>query len=259
MESEKKSNAAVIIFSLALLLVLALVVALFIRGNPTPNEDAIILPSVQLEPSAPSNDSVDGDTSFIQVSIDNVLPMLRAINRPSYFYQCFTVAVGSDDVQSQKKVEFWVNGVYVRGKVTHGNNAKNILSNGEDAWLWYDSDDIPVSVSLMTTTVEDLLGIPEFDYISLLEESSITDAEYLILNDPQLQCIFVCTQDESSLSRRYWIDLDSGLLYQGDILDQNRRVYELRQEQFEILAQGDQSFSGQFILPNGSDPFMETE
>lgn len=259
MEHGKKSNLAVIVFSLALLLVLALVVALFVRGNPTPNKDAIILPSVQLDPSAPSDGSADGDMSFIQVSKNNVLLMLRAINRPSYYYQCFTVTVGSDDVRSQKMVEFWVNGTFVRGKVSNGNKTKNILSNGEDAWLWHDSDEIPVSVALTTTTVEDLLGIPEFDFISLLEETTITDAEYLILNDPQLQCIFVCTQDESGLSRRYWIDLDSGLLYQGDILDQNRRVYELRQEQFEILAQGDESFSGQFILPDGSNPFMETE
>ena len=259
MDNGKKSNIAVIVFSMALLLVLALVVALFFRGTPSQSKDSILLPSAQIGTVQSPELSAGTDTEFIQVSNENVLPMLRALDRPAYYYQSFRVNVGSDDIQAEKTVEFWVNQNLVRGQISDGNRTKNILSDGENAWLWYDSDQIAVSVSLSSITVEDLLGVPEFDFLQMMERTRITDAEYLILSDPQRQCIFVCTQDETSLSRRYWIDLESGLLYQGDVLDQNQRVYELRQERFELLAQGDESFSGLFFLPDGSDPFMETE
>ena len=49
--------------------------------------------------------------------------------------------------------------------------------------------------------------------------------------------------------------MHSGLLYQSDILEQSRQVYEVRQDEVSILAPGDQAFTGRFCLPDGRDPF----
>ena len=79
-----------------------------------------------------------------------------------------------------------------------------------------------------------------------------------MLEDPRVQCAYVCTQ-AGDVTWRYWVELDSGLLYMTDVLERSTQVYLVRQTYLELLAQEDESFSGRFQLPDGTRPFGAEE
>ena len=89
-----------------------------------------------------------------------------------------------------------------------------------------------------------------------MSQDQIIDADFLVLVDPaQVQCIYVCSQDTEYVTSRYWIDLDTGLMYRADVLEMSKQVYVLQQEGLELLAPGDEAFSERFVLPDGTTPF----
>ena len=102
--------------------------------------------------------------------------------------------------------------------------------------------------------MEDLLGLPTFRYIHTLESAEITDTEYLVLDDGQAQvpCIFISAQERSGALSRYWIDLETGLLRSSDCMENNTQVYLVQQLEFDRLVSGDESFTGRFMLPDGT-------
>ena len=100
------------------------------------------------------------------------------------------------------------------------------------------------------------MGLLSPDYLLSIAPEQITDADFLVLEDPQqVQCLYVCSQDAEYVTSRYWIDLGTGLLYKADVLELSKQVYVLKQDSFEQLAAEDEAFSDRFILPDGSTPF----
>ena len=94
-------------------------------------------------------------------------------------------------------------------------------------------------------------------FASLRKTMPITDGGYLVLEDPKVQSAYVCCQDELGNTWRYWVNLDNGLLYMADVLEHSTQVYAIRQTYLELLAQEDETFSGRFLLPDGTQPFSE--
>lgn len=241
----------------SVLVAAAVLVTVFILSQSRQTQEGIVLPQessaetpVPVQPDEPQTDS------FAQITPENAVSVLeQTLQLPKAFHQSYTVSVGADDAQSQRSVELWVNWPLVHGEVSDGNRTKTVISDGTTAYLWYNSDTNYISI-LLTESVEiwDLLGLPSYDYLSVLKEKTVTDADYLVLEDPQVQSIYVCCQ-EADVTWRYWVELDSGLLYMADVLEQSTQVYLIRQTYLELLAQEDESFSGRFQLPDGTKPF----
>lgn len=240
----------------ALVVVAVLMAAFFLSQSRTP-QDGIVLPQEPTTGSqTPAAPEETEEEDFAQVTPDNVLTVLReTISKPAAYHQSYTVSVGADDAQSQRSVELWVNWPLVHGEVSDADRTKTILSDGTTAYLWYNSDPNYVTVTLSSAVeVWDLLGLPSYDYVSTMETAVITDADYLVLEDPQVQSVYVCCQ-EGDVTWRYWVNLENGLLYMSDVLERSTQVYLVRQTYLELLAQEDETFSGRFLLPDGTDPF----
>ena len=259
MNQKMDANKSVLAVSVALVLVVALVLG-FVLFRPEHEQEGIVLPTAGGEPAADMAPMEPEEASFLTITTENVRSALASLSRPTHYNQCYEVVVGVDEVRAARTVELWVNGDLIHAEIRSDSAIKHVLTNGETAWIWYDTDPIPVSITLNASVqTEDLLGLPGFDYLQALLDIPVVEADYLLLQEPQTQCIYVCAQTAASETDRWWINLENGLLYRADALEHSQMVYEVRQTYYAQLAEGDETYTGKFLLPDGSDPFTETE
>lgn len=231
-------------------------ILMFAMQTSSQKHESIILPTGPTEAPAEQTQVQLPEDNFLQVTNHNVLMALQSLNRPVSYHQTYQVTVGADEFQSVKTVEMWVNGSFLRAEITDQQWTKVIISNGEMAYLWYEGSEAYISIRLENRLAEeDLLGLPDFDAFLELQQEDVVDADYLVLEDPPVQCIYVCTQDDDGDTSRYWVSLENGLLYQSDVLENSKQVYKIRETQYELLAAEDESFANRFFLPDGTDPF----
>lgn len=260
MAPRKISRKAIWAVTGAVLLVAALLAAFFLTQSNSSQQEGIVLPSQEHShtgQSGPATRTGDEDQSaYYEVTTENVSTVLESLSRPTAYHQAYTVTVGTDDVQAVRQVELWINGPYLHAEVSDGQRTRSLISDGTTACLWYEGDESWLQLTLSDgTAAEDLLGLPARDVYLTLDRSTIVDAGHLVLEDPAVQCIYLCTQDETTDTARYWVDLENGLLYQADVLEDSHQVYSIRQTQFEMLAVEDESFRDRFLLPDGTAPF----
>lgn len=260
MPQKQSRKAAWAVFA-AVSAVALLLVLFFLTQKPSEQKDGIILPDSSDTPqqgavSGSNTESEPNNNQFLEVTNKNVLGALQSLSRPSAYRQIYQVSVGSDDVIYEYQVMLWAKGTLLHAEVSDGTQVRQLISDGNTAYIWYDNDQTVVSVTLdhgMNT--EDLLGLPDFDSYLTLTQDEVVDSEYLFLEDAQIPCIYVCAQQDSQYSSRYWISLNTGLLFRSDVLENSNRVYEIRQQLYETLALEDEIFDDRFILPDGSAPF----
>lgn len=250
---ERKSNRPIFIVSMALIAVVAILVAVFLL-RPASNQDGIVLPDPQQDSIPDQQPQTEAESGFLVLNTGNVVSALEALTKPQYYHQSFTVIVTAGRYTASKQADVWVNGGLIHAEIRSGTQTKSLLSDGETVWIWYDTDLQPICLTLeATVTLEDLLGLPSFDFLESLRNAEIVDASYELLEEEQ-RCVYVCTQNDIQVNR-YWIDLDSGLLCRSDVLEDSTLVYEVNQTDFDRLAPGDQAFTGRFCLPDGTEPF----
>lgn len=253
-------SKSILAVSVAVLLMLTVLLAVFFENRARKEKKAIVLPDPPQEVSVPEKTEETSPDGFVQISRDNVLSVLQNIHKPSSYHQVYHVTVGSDLAQAVHRVELWVNGDLLRAEVSDDVQTKNILTDGSTLYLWYNDEEQAASVALReSAVVENLLGLLSYDNLLTLEPEQITDADFLVLEDPTLPCLYVCSRDAVYVASRFWIDLETGLLYKADILEQSRQVYTLLQENLELLAEEDEAFRDRFCLPDGTVPFSKTE
>lgn len=260
MNPKKIPVTAVWAVSAAVILVVVLLAAFFL-GHQTPKEeDAILLPAPPTAGSdtLPEEEALPEapDETFVALNNDNVVMALQTLHRPAAYHQTYDVSVGVDDAMTLKKVSLWVNGDLLQAEVSDEQQVRTLITDGTTAYMWYNGDEAYISVTLQDHMhVEDLLGLPDFDSYLELRPESVVDSGYLYLEDPQMQCIYVCLQSAENTTVRHWVNLENGLLYQSDVLENSDQVYKIRQTQFEALAVEDETFADCFLLPDGTFPF----
>ena len=245
---------------LGVVVIAGLLFAAFTLSQSDKRQESIVLPpDTSVEPQPQPETPQEEENTFAQVTKDNVRSVLeRTIQRPDAYHQSYTVTVGADEAQSARTVELWVNGTLLHAEVSDAARTRTLLTDGRTAYFWYND-----STDYLTLTLDEgvdpwaLLGIPNYDYLAVLASSTITDADFLVLEDPQVQSIYVCCQNDQVVTNRYWVNLDNGLLYMADVLEESRQVYSIRQVFYEALASEDEAFSNRFILPDGARPFSE--
>ncbi len=261
MPPKKLPSKAVWVVSFSVIVVVVLLVLLFLSASPGEAQDSIILPAEQDNTPSdslilPDQEEPSEDSGFFDVNNDNVLLALQSLDRAGAYHQSYTVTVGSDDIQSVQNVELWINGNYVHAEVSDDSQTKHLISDGETVYIWYNQETHVVSVMLEDgMIVEDLLGLPDLDAYLQVPQDEVVDSGYLVLEDPQVQCIYICMQNDLVDTVRYWVNLENGLLYQSDVLEESDRVYAIHQTFFETLAVEDEIFRDRFVLPDGSVPF----
>ena len=260
MPQNRPKKAAWAVFA-AFTAVALLLLLFFLTQNPAGDTEGIVLPSAPDAPqqgiTAEPGTEADADhNEFLEVTDKNVLSALQSLSHPAAYRQIYRVSIGTDDSAHVYQVMLWIKGSLLHAEILDDTQVRNVISDGMTAYIWYDDNKTAVSVTLENRIgTEDLLGLPDFDSYLTLSQEEVVDSEYLFLEEEQIPCIYVCAQTDSQYSSRYWINLNTGLLFRSDVLENSNRVYEIRQQLYETLALEDETFNDRFLLPDGSDPF----
>lgn len=260
MPSKMRPGKAIWIVAAAVIVASLLLITLFVTQNSPKSQESIVLPAAPVDSPGDFAQNDDLFTSsgddFIIVTNENVATVLRTLSRPMAYHQSYTVSVGAEEGRHTKTVELWINGSLMHAEVTDGEQTQSVVTDGNSLYLWYEESDQYITLNLPKgMTAEDVLGVPNFDAYLDIDQSSISESDYLLTEEHQIPCIYVCVQETDDVLARYWVNLENGLLYQADVTEKGKPLYSILQTGFDLLAIEDESFSNRFILPDGTVPF----
>lgn len=244
------------IVTAAVLAVTIVLLVLFLSGAGRNTHDLISLPDSQVLPTDDVPGAAPEQTLFAQISCENVQDVLRSLARPSSYHQKLTILRYAESKSRQQTAEIWRSGELLRADVSDEDSVKSILTDGKTLYLWYDNEKPVLELTLRESAqLDELLGLASYETILSLDASVLDTADFVTLDDQaELACIYVgYTQEDTA--QYYWVDVDSGLLCRHTMLLADAPVYTMQQIQLERLSDGDESLSGAFVLPDGTEPF----
>lgn len=249
---QERSRIAWIVVAAALL-VLGVLLAAFLATAKGSGRNTITLPDGTIT-SVPQLEEPDAQQAFLQVNAKNVQQTLKALQRPEAYHQALTATLYWEGGSGVKTVEQWRSGRLVRAQITEAGRRRNVLSDGTDAWVWYDGDTEAARFPLDEgRALEDLIGVASFETVMDLEANRIEEAGFdPAQEDGTVPCIWLRTQpDEASGVQAYWVDVTTQLLWKSEISRDGSVTYTLLQTAFERLDAGDATLASLFALPDG--------
>ena len=258
LERKPKNYRTPIIVGAAALAVIVVLVILFVGSAERNRRETIELPgsAAQTQPAETSSAAqTQAEDDFAQVTTGNVQSILGSLERPDAYHQTLTVTTTAGDVSRAVTAEVWRSVHLLRAQLTDGTDTKNILTDGQTLYVWYNSDQTAASMALdESVTFDDLLGIPTYESLLTLPAAQIGEAEFVTMGDSSLECVYLsCGSD--NLRQLWWVGLSSGLLYRETTVQGGEQIYDAQQTQLDILVSGDEAFNDVFLLPDGTDPF----
>ena len=211
--------------------------------------DRIQLPTGEASPTPDNAPGMASGMVRVEVTPETVQAVIAMLARPSSYYREVTVEDFWGEGQSgvtQAKV--WVDGGWTMTEATWpgGTIRHSIVGDGQ-VWLWYGGEE-----SVLNTPADDrsadLEGqrIPTYEAVLELESDSILAADYRSLEG--LSCIYVESEGDGGLVRRYWVDADSGLLVCAELAQDGVVTYRMSSYAVEQPVPADTAFA----LPDGS-------
>lgn len=261
MHSRKHAGKSVWIGAIAAAVaVLSLIIFFTVQAVPG-EQQSIVLPSEGTVSDTHSQQipSGSGDDQFVTVTNENVATVLQTLSRPAAYHQTYSVSVGREGKQGATQVELWVNSGLLHAEVAAGQQIRSLITDGTSVYLWY--SDTPGYLTFELDehlTVADILGLPDFDAYLHIPTEDVVDSGYLLLNEANVQCIYVSVRTSETQLVHHWVNLESGLLYKSDATENDKTVYSIQQTDFDLLAVEDETFSDRFTLPDGTVPFTVT-
>ena len=137
---------------LGVVVIAGLLFAAFTLSQSDKRQESIVLPSTTpVEPQPQPETPQEEETSFAQVTKDNVRAVLeRTIQRSDAYHQSYTVTVGADEAQSARTVELWVSGALLHAEVSDEARTRTLLTDGHTAYIWYNDN-----TNYLTLTLEE--------------------------------------------------------------------------------------------------------
>ena len=202
---------------------------------------------------------------YLTVNGENVADVVAALSRPMSYHQSLQVSNRSGEITNVSTVEVWARNGVMMISTASSDTVRYILTNGYDAYLWYDANPRNVVQTVLPhgMTIDDLIGIPTYEGLLHVGKNDIVDAGYVQLSTPaDNPCIFAKIKHGDKTLETDWVDTDSGLLCKAE-LEIDGFVYEtVEQTALELFDISDSSIRSVFYLPDGSEPFgfsLETE
>lgn len=257
MDKKKTDQKTMMIVSIAAAAFVLLLVSVFIFVRESSTHDPILLP----EPSAPAQ-SVEPDEPeavFAQVTTENVQNLLSMLSRPTAYHQTLSVTRTSGELSREQSIEIWRSGALFLVQSTDAGGTRSCLSDGETLYLWYADDAIAETITLDgTIDLDDLIGVPSYESLLSLPKSSLRQADYVMLDEPATQCVFVEYRTDG-VKNYCWVSLDSGLLCKQTALEDDSPIYTAEQTAYEAYMDTDEALKDIFVLPDGTQPFATEE
>ena len=235
-------------------LALVVLIVLFLVSQRS-TTSTILLPEDVKELTPVNPDKTSDEEMFVQVHADNVLSVIETLHRPAAYHQTSMLVLNADDAQQIRQADVWTNGSVMRADITNPYQTVSFLTDGTEAYIWYHDDEVPVQIPLDgTVSCDDMVGLLTYETLLETDPDTIFFAEHTVLTDPYVQCVYISTVEEDR-EIRYWVDLNTGLLYMAEVTESGRQIYFIEQNTLELLAEDDAAFDDRFVLPDGTAPF----
>lgn len=244
MERRKRNIVVVLIAAIIAVAILSS----FGLGIFAPDTAKIVLPSADASPSPGSTE--DSGVVRVEVTPQTVQNVIATLNRPESYARTVTILdIWGENEQGTTQAQVWVDGGWTRtDAVWPGGTIRHSIVGDGKFWIWYGNDG-EVLTGEADKNAADLEGqrIPTYETVLDLDPDTITAADYEALDS--LSCIYVETElDETGHTERYWVDDDSGLLVQAELLKDGQVVYRMTAGGLERPVPSDASFT----LPDGT-------
>ena len=216
----------------------------------------ITLPSMQ-ETSGEVSGGLTGNEmlTLIEVTPETVQTAVATLERPDEYRRTVVVERfwqgGSGSTQSVVTVC----GGWTRiDRVMPGGQIRHAVTDGTVTHIWYDLDKTVYTAVAGEISADHEQVIPTYEDVLALDVDRIAAADYRM--ESERQCIYVETvEDADGYVRRFWVDLNSGLLAMAETLQYGETVYRMGAMQEEAVSDRDQYFT----RPDGTALLENTE
>ncbi len=231
------------IFVIATISIVALMMISTLRRT-----ERITLPTME-ETSGVVRDEVSGSDglTLIEVTPQTVQVAVATLARPEAYRRTVIVEQFWNGGSAAEESAIAVSDGWSRIDRTLPNGqTRHAITNGEVTHIWYDQEENVRTVSAGGISADDEQAIPTYEDVLKLEQDVIAVADYRL--ESERQCIYVETaEDADGYVRRFWIDLDSGLLAMAETLQHGEIVYRMGATREEPIADA----AMYFTLPDG--------
>lgn len=236
------------------LLVIALIVGAmftsFGRGLFVLNTPRVTLPKTGSDQSGGGGSSSSHQTfETLEVTPQTVQSVIATLSRTDSCYRELTVERFWTGGSSTAQIRVWTDGGWSKVRRVVGNGSVRWDMVGpEEGWFWYEGGRSYVSVPTDELAADLAQQIPTYETILALPPESITDAGYEERGG--VACIYVQSeQPEEDYVRRWWVNIQSGLLISAETEKAGELVYRMMAYS---AIQSPCPSTTEFALPDGT-------
>ncbi|MBR2132885.1 MAG: hypothetical protein IJ955_10215 [Oscillospiraceae bacterium] len=230
--------------SLGTLLLFALLIAHGVLDKDIP----FVLPQ-HLPEVGTSDETVDSDSlQVLSVNPKTVQAAIQTLSRPASYQRTQEITLFWSSGSSTSTSNVAVKGDLTRvDTVLSDDSICHTLTDGEHTAVWYDDDTTWTLLQSTYTPADALMRMPTYEDVLHLPIFRIAQAEYS--QKDSLFCIYVeTTPDSNGYVDRYWISVQSGLLYAAERTSHGTLIYRFQSSEPKSETPDEKLF----LLPNGS-------
>jgi len=238
----KRTTYLTIALSILLLFVL-LVIQQALKEDST-----IVLPEYTTEADTDDGNSSADGFNALSVSPKTVQTAISTLSRPASYKRTQTVEIFWSSGSSTSSCDVAVHSGMTRIDTTLADNSVcHVLMTADTAAVWYDDETAWTTLHAEEFTADSLQRMPTYETVLEITVASIAQAEYC--EKDGTWCIFVQTrQNMDGYTEKYWISVQSGLLYAAERLYNDSLIYRFTASEPETAAPEESLF----LLPDGS-------
>lgn len=226
-------------------LLIALVLLLALGGRR--ERAGIVLPAEQGD-TGEIGKNAESSLNVVEITPETVKPAITTLSRPMYYSRSQVVETFWTGGSGQSVSQVYVSAGRTRldTQLPDGSVRHTLVSDGI-AGVWYD-DEEEWAILRAQRLNADLAGrMLSYETVRDLPADRISAADYR--EKDGIYCIYVETlPDASGYVDRYWVSVDTGLLYAAERLWDGGMAYRFTSGQPDTAAPGEDLF----LLPDGS-------
>ncbi|MGI6039479.1 MAG: hypothetical protein ACOYBG_04635 [Eubacteriales bacterium] len=250
---------------LAAVLLTAAIFIVFLNTTVAGN----LSPEISLPP-APSEDPTGGNDSvkipdvpsfpveYLDITPENVQSVIKNLRRPENYTIEIEVEYHWSSGSSKVTRRTWGAGGVVRWQQFDltGNPTINYICTDEAIYVWEEGEKSYITYDNGEFSIDDYGQIPTYEDILGADKADIVSASYEDQNS--VPCVKTVIVDrESGYTKVYWVALESGFLWNAELLEGDRTIY--RMSVIPTSFSTDRPNTSIFSLPDGSNPLMSEE
>ena len=237
MKKNKRLSQWIIWAFAAIALIVAAVI--FIFFSQPQNIPSVILPTAQPTASLAPDDN-DRNGLELTVAPDTVQAVIKTLTRVENYQRTLMVSTFSSAKNSSSTLQVWAKGESFRIISQTNNEIKNILIDGDELWIWYDSQDEVFHGETFGSS-DEYQRIMTYEDFLLLDESVILDAGYESYNGEI--CIWAkYVTSPFNYTNLIRVSVTSGLLMSTETYSGDTLIYSMSSDLPDISTPDDNVF-----------------